>query len=100
MQVQQICPLALLWVDARRELTIMETRKTSLRSQVEKWLAPTQTSPLRVTRYGRTKSGVRYVCVEVVRLAGPLTIAFFHHDEGDWNVFPPEKTGRAEMSRA
>ena len=86
------------WVDARRELTIMETCKTSLFAG-EKWLAPTQASPLRVTRFGRTKNGVRYVCVEVMRLAGPLTIAFFHHDEGDWNVFPPEKTSWAEMSR-
>jgi hypothetical protein len=70
----------------------MDTGKRSLRSQVDKWLAlaPTRVSPLRVARFGRTAKGVRYVCVEVVRLAGPLTIAFFHHEDGNWRVFPPE----------
>ncbi len=77
-------------------MTIMDTCKTSLRSLVEKWFAPTLVSPLRVTRFGRTTNGVRYVCVEVARVAGPLTIAFFRHCEGDWRVFPPE-TGRLEM---
>lgn len=77
----------------------MDIGKTSLRSQVDKWLAPTQINPPRVIRFGRTAKGVRYVCVEVARLAGPLTIAFFHHEEGDWRVFPPE-TGRPEMRGA
>lgn len=67
----------------------MGTEKTSLRSLVDKWLAPTPARPLRVTRFGRTASGVRFVCVEVLRLAGPLTIAFFYHEDGVWRVFPP-----------
>jgi len=79
----------------------MDRGKRSLRSQVDKWfaLAPTQLSPLRVTRIGRTAKGVRYVCVEVARIAGPLTIAFFHHEDGNWCVFPPE-TGRYEKRSA
>jgi hypothetical protein len=76
----------------------MDTGKRSLRSQIEKWLAPTRVSPLRVTRFGRTRQGVRYVCVEVARFAGPLTIAFFHHEDGNWCVFPPA-TGRPGMRR-
>ncbi|WP_153956359.1 hypothetical protein [Cupriavidus necator] len=67
----------------------MGTGNTSLRSQIDKWLDLTLASPLRVSRFGRTTKGVRYVCVEVRRLAGPLTIAFFHHEGGAWQVFPP-----------
>ena len=67
----------------------MDTDKTSLRSLVDKWIAPTATYPVRVTRFGRTTNGVRFVCMEALRLTGPLTIAFFHHDDGAWRVFPP-----------
>lgn len=67
----------------------MDTEKTSLRSLVEKWLSPSPTIPLRVTRFGRTANGVRFVCVEVLRRAGPVTIAFFYHHDGAWRVFPP-----------
>ena len=70
-------------------VTKMDTDKTSLRSLVDKWIAPTATCPVRVTRFGRTTNGVRFVCMEALRLTGPLTIAFFHHDDGAWRVFPP-----------
>jgi hypothetical protein len=63
-------------------------KEASLRSLVEKWLAPTPARPLRVTRFGRTANGVRYVRVEVLRLGGPLSIAFFYKD-GAWTVIPP-----------
>nr|WP_110387499.1 hypothetical protein [Paraburkholderia silvatlantica] len=68
---------------------IME-EKISLRSLVEKWLAPTAGRPGRVTRLGRTANGTRYVCIEAS--AGtryPLSIAFFQHATGAWCVFPP-----------
>jgi hypothetical protein len=77
----------------------MDTVKTSLRSQADKWLAPTQVNPLRVNRFGRTANGVRYVCFEVSRVTGSLTIAFFQHGDGAWCVFPPE-SGRLEMRGA
>ena len=67
----------------------MATEKSSLRSQVEKWLASAPGSPPRVTRFGRTPNGVRFVCIEGLRLAGPMTIAFFYHQRGVWRVFPP-----------
>jgi hypothetical protein len=64
--------------------------KGSLRSLVEKWLAPSPATPVRVTRFGRMRSSQRrYVCVEGLRPAGALAIYFFHHDDGEWRVFPP-----------
>lgn len=67
----------------------MATEKSSLRSLVEKWLVSVPGSPLRVTRFGRTPNGVRFVCIQGLRLTGPMTIAFFHHKDGVWRVFPP-----------
>ncbi|CAE6868373.1 hypothetical protein R69658_07997 [Paraburkholderia aspalathi] len=41
------------------------TNGQSLRCQVEKWLAPTPATPVRVTAFSRTRlGGRRYVCVE------------------------------------
>ncbi|MGT2477532.1 hypothetical protein [Paraburkholderia terrae] len=57
---------------------------------IEKWLAPTPGTPVRLTRFTRTRpSRGRYVCVEASRPAGPLAIFFFRHDDGAWHVFPP-----------
>jgi len=67
----------------------MDADKTSLRSLVDKWIAPTATCPVRVTRFGRTANGVRFICMEALRLAGPLTIVFFYHDDSAWRVCPP-----------
>ncbi|VVD94658.1 hypothetical protein PTE30175_01737 [Pandoraea terrae] len=67
----------------------MDTGKTSLRSLIDKWLGPSPERQLGGTRFGRTANGVRYVSVEVLRMAGPLTIAFFRHEDGAWCVFPP-----------
>ncbi|MGR8023270.1 hypothetical protein [Burkholderia cenocepacia] len=74
----------------------MGTEKIALRSLVDKWLAPTPAKPMRVARFGRTANGVFYVCVEVLRQSGPLTIAFFNHEQGVWRVFPPS-TSRHQM---
>ncbi|WP_236721038.1 hypothetical protein [Paraburkholderia phytofirmans] len=66
------------------------TNERSLRSQVEKWLAPAPATPVHVTRFSRTGwSGRRYVCVETSSPAGALALFFFRHDDGSWCVFPP-----------
>ncbi|MCP2091812.1 UNVERIFIED_ORG: hypothetical protein J2Y81_007918 [Paraburkholderia sediminicola] len=75
----------------------MGIAERSLRLQVEKWLVPTHSTPVRVTQFSRTRSNQRrYVCVEVLRPAGSVGIFFFRHDDGRWCVFPPE-TQRLSM---
>ena len=69
----------------------MNIAENSLRLLVEKWLVPTRSTPFRVTEFSRTRSNQRrYVCVEVMRAAGPVGIFFFRHSDGTWNVFPDE----------
>ncbi|SAL31447.1 hypothetical protein [Caballeronia humi] len=65
----------------------MHTAEKSLRSAVDKWLAPTPAMPARVVRFCVR---ARYVCVEALRPTGVLAIVFFRHDDGSWNVFPPQ----------
>jgi hypothetical protein len=68
----------------------MYAAEKSLHWIVDKWLAPTAAMPARVTRVGR--SGLqrrRTVCVEMLRPGGLLSLVFFRHDDGSWNVFPP-----------
>jgi hypothetical protein len=68
----------------------MDTNCISLRSQVDKWLAPTMSMPARVTDVGRLiKDRSRYVKLEGRTNSGPLTIIFFRHVDGSWSVFPP-----------
>jgi hypothetical protein len=74
---------------ARIKGKIMHTDKQSLHWAVDKWLAPTPAMPARVVRFCRTTLG-RYVCVEALRPTGMLAIIFFRHDDGSWNVFPPQ----------
>jgi hypothetical protein len=63
----------------------------SLRLLVEKWLMPTSTTPVRVTRFSRIRPNERrYVRVEALWLEGPVALFFFQHDDGSWRVFPPE----------
>ncbi|MEX3935166.1 hypothetical protein AB4Y32_25805 [Paraburkholderia phymatum] len=70
----------------------MNTHQHSLRDLVEKWLSPTPTTPVRVTRFSRTRDGNRrYVCIEVARPACSVAIVFFRHDDGSWRVFPPRR---------
>ncbi|BCG04823.1 hypothetical protein PPGU19_093910 (plasmid) [Paraburkholderia sp. PGU19] len=62
----------------------------SLRDLVDKWLAPTRSIPARVTQIGRFGSGgVRFVRLEGVVSNSPLSIVFFRHGQGTWDVFPP-----------
>ncbi|MGF6301383.1 hypothetical protein OKW42_004736 [Paraburkholderia sp. WC7.3d] len=69
----------------------MDTTEYSLRSLIEKWLAPTPESPVRLTRFNnRTHpSRARCACVEASRPAASLAIFFFRHEDGTWHVFPP-----------
>lgn len=70
----------------------MNTPEMSLRWVVEKWLAPSPVSPVRVTQFTRGReTGSRYVHIELIRRDGPIGIFFFRHDDGEWYVFPPEK---------
>ena len=69
----------------------MNVAERSLRLLVEKWLAPTPSTPVRVTRFSRARSNQRrYVRVEVLRPTGPVGLFFFRHGDGTWCVFPPE----------
>jgi hypothetical protein len=62
----------------------------SLRGQVDKWLAPDAASLIRVTGFGRLRSGkARYVSVEVLSTQGPRSLYFFRHADGNWCVYPP-----------
>lgn len=66
------------------------TNEQTLRFQVEKWLAPTPATRVRVTEFSRTRlSGRRYVCVETSSPDGTRALFFFRHDDGNWCVFPP-----------
>ncbi|MFP3562659.1 hypothetical protein [Paraburkholderia sp. SIMBA_030] len=78
----------------------MNSGQMSLRLLVDKWLAPTPATPVRVTRFGRTSANrKRYVRVEALRSTGLLAILFFRHDDGSWCVFPPSiESGRPAMS--
>jgi hypothetical protein len=69
----------------------MNGTEKSLRSLVDKWLAPTPSAPIRVTQFGRACSNQRrYVRVEVHRPTGAVGMFFFRHGDGTWRVFPPE----------
>ena len=47
--------------------------------------------PARVVRFCHSASAQqRYVCVEALRPGGLLSIFFFRHADGSWNVFPPQ----------
>jgi hypothetical protein len=68
----------------------MNSTGKTLHWAVNKWLAPTPAMPARVTRLARsTGQGLRCVRVEAARPGGLLSIFFFRHDDGSWNVFPP-----------
>ncbi len=69
----------------------MATAEKNLHWAVDKWLAPTPSMPARVVRFCHSASQHRrYVCVEALRPGGLLSIFFFRHDDGSWQVFPPE----------
>jgi hypothetical protein len=70
----------------------MKTPEKSLRWIVQKWLAPSPASPVRVALFIHARGrGNRYVRIEAIRPDGPMGIFFFRHDDGTWCVFPPER---------
>ncbi|WP_321797171.1 MULTISPECIES: hypothetical protein [unclassified Burkholderia] len=79
----------------------MNGTESSLRMQVDKWLAPSARVPARIVRFSRLPvQRRRFVCVEAVHPAGTIAIFFFRHDDGSWCVFPPADRRPAMMSQA
>jgi len=67
----------------------MGSGKMCLRSLVAKWFGHSAVVTVRVMEFSRTPSDRRrYVRIGVMRPDGSLTIVFFRHDDGSWNVFP------------
>lgn len=64
-----------------------------LRMVVEKWLAPAPSAPVRVTRIVGSSDGRHSVRVEVDGPRGPVSLHFFRHSDGAWQVFPPVRAG-------
>ncbi len=74
----------------------MSIPEQSLRSIVEKWLAPTPAMRIRVVQSGRMgPDRSRYVRIEASTPAGVRAIFFFRHDDGCWCVFPPRRSSPA-----
>jgi hypothetical protein len=68
----------------------MKTGERSLRFVIEKWMTPTAATPIRIIRSSRTGLNQRrYVHVETHRPGGSVSLFFFRHDDGTWQVFPP-----------
>jgi hypothetical protein len=69
----------------------MNTHEKCLRSLIEKWLSPTPAVAVRVIRASCTRSNCRrYVRVETLGPRGLFAMFFFQHEDGSWQVFPPE----------
>ena len=74
----------------------MGTGEKSLRSLIDKWLGSNEAMTMRVIQFSRMPADRRrYVRVSASRSQGSLTIVFFRHDDGSWNVFPPKSTAPA-----
>jgi hypothetical protein len=68
----------------------MKLGESSLRSLIEKWLAPTATTPVHLTRCTVSNSSrTRCVLARSSASENSLAIFFFRHDDGAWRVFPP-----------
>jgi hypothetical protein len=78
----------------------MSKVERSLRAVIEKWLGGEQQSEIEAVRSGHlANSRTRYVSVDAVRNSGTLTLFFFRHDDGSWNVFPPSERHAGMGSR-
>lgn len=82
------------------EETDMIPIEKTLHWAVEKWLGPRLAMPARVVRISRTQTGFRCVCVEAMCHGGLLSIFFFRHDDGSWNVYPPAQARPAMSTRS
>ncbi|MFX1689673.1 hypothetical protein PWR05_34930 [Paraburkholderia sp. A2RI-6] len=67
----------------------MGSGEKCLRTMVGKWFGPSAVVTVRVMEFSRTRTDRRrYVRIGTVRADGGLTIVFFRHEDGSWNVFP------------
>jgi hypothetical protein len=71
----------------------MTTKEKSLRWLVEKWLAPTASTPVELIRCSHPNSSGRCVLARQSGSARSLAIFFFRHEDGMWCVFPPSPKG-------
>nr|WP_084754477.1 hypothetical protein [Paraburkholderia tuberum] len=68
----------------------MASTGKSLRLMVENWLGPNRGMAVRVIEFGHSRSHRGgYVRVEALRPTGSVSMFFFRHRDGTWNVFPP-----------
>ena len=68
----------------------MASTGKSLRSMVERWLAPTSMDTVHVVEFKNQRARRQcYVCVEARRAAGTAAMFFFRKD-GLWCIFPPD----------
>lgn len=75
----------------------MGSGEKCLRTLVDKWFGPPSVVTTRVMEFSRTRvDGRRYVRIGAASADGNLTIVFFRHDDGSWNVFPA-KASRITM---
>lgn len=78
----------------------MDATGQSLRTLVDKWLAPNAGVPARVVRFSRMQGNrLRYVCIETAHPARTIAIFFFRHVDGSWCVFPPAGHGPTMTAR-
>ena len=75
----------------------MDSGEKCLRTLVGKWFGPSAVVGIRVMEFSRTGTDRRrYVRIGTALADGSLTIVFFRHDDGSWNVFPA-KASRPAM---
>jgi hypothetical protein len=68
----------------------MRPERQSLRNAVEKWLSPDSQAAVHAQRIRRDKRKTyRCVRVDMSCRGTPISIAFFRHDDGSWQVYPP-----------
>jgi hypothetical protein len=72
----------------------MGSGEKCLRTLVSKWFGSSAVATLRVMEFSRTGTDRRrYVRIGAARADESLTIVFFRHDDGSWNVFPAKADG-------
>lgn len=71
-----------------------------LRMVVDKWLAPTPGTSIRVERIAAGIQGTQRVRVELEGPRGTLSLVFFRHGDGAWYVFPPANPGVTMRAQA
>jgi len=69
----------------------MAAMEHSLRELVEKWLGATSAGPMRILLMRRSRiGGTRCLHIQAQRSADTVAPLFFRHENGNWQVFPPE----------